>query len=183
MRSFTRSDNWNHLVRYRSLQKKSGPRNAFRPRLPNWQFFGLSPPAQAPVLGSTTETNASGLSHWIVAGLSHARDWIVFVQRYAGNHAGVLRAAALNDAVSVGRIRRAQDRKWQAAMPEHGAGDLPSVQRSGQDAIPEFDRQLINVLGCEVVPHVVVAGTVLAAKLARQRRKNGSGGEWQESAV
>ncbi len=50
-------------------------------------------------------------------------------------------------------------------------------------AIPEFDRQLINVLGGEVVPHVVVAGTVLAAKLARQRRENGSGGEWQESAV
>src|ERR1039457_1317587 len=25
--------------------------------------------------------------------LSHARDWIVFVQRYARNHAGVLRAA------------------------------------------------------------------------------------------
>src|ERR1035441_1321646 len=70
MRSLTRSDNWNHLVRYRSLQKKSGPRNAFRPRLPNWQFFGLSPPVQAPVLGSTTETNASGLSHWMVPGWS-----------------------------------------------------------------------------------------------------------------
>ena len=32
---------------------KSGPRSALRPRLPNWQFCGLSPPAHAPVLGST----------------------------------------------------------------------------------------------------------------------------------
>src|SRR5260370_36865851 len=68
MRSLTLSVNCNHLVRYKSLQKKSGPRNAFRPRLPNWQLFVLSPPLQAPVLGSTIDTNASGLSHWIVPG-------------------------------------------------------------------------------------------------------------------
>src|ERR1700722_9141245 len=68
MRSFTCSDNWNHLVRYRSLQTKSGPRNAFRPRWPNWQLVGLLPPTQAPVLGSIVETKASGLSHWMVPG-------------------------------------------------------------------------------------------------------------------
>src|SRR5260370_41664740 len=68
MRSFTRSVKGNHLVRYRSLQKKPGPRNALRPRLPNWQFFAPSPPAQAPVLGSTAEANASGFSHWMVPG-------------------------------------------------------------------------------------------------------------------
>src|ERR1035441_9846070 len=34
-----------------------------RPELPNWQLPGESPPAQAPVLGSTTEAKASGLSH------------------------------------------------------------------------------------------------------------------------
>jgi hypothetical protein len=28
----------------------------------------VSPPVQAPVLGSTAETNASGFSHWIVPG-------------------------------------------------------------------------------------------------------------------
>src|SRR5580704_17289905 len=68
MRSFTCSDNWNHLLRYRSLQMKSGPRSAFRPRLPNWQLAALSPPAHAPVLGSTVDIKASGLSHWIVPG-------------------------------------------------------------------------------------------------------------------
>src|SRR5208283_1685719 len=108
---------------------------------------------------------------------------LVFVQGCAGNHAGVLRAAALNDAVSVGGIGRAQNRKWQAAVPKRSTGYLPSVQRPGQRMIPEFDRQPINVLGCEVVTHVVVAGPVLAAKLTRQRRKDGSRGEWQESAV
>ena len=107
----------------------------------------------------------------------------MFVQRHAGNHARVLRTAALHDAVAVGRIRRAQDRKRQPAMPEHRSGDLPSVERPGQHAIPELDRQLIDVLGGEVVADVVVAGTVLAAQLARQRRKNGSGGEGQESTV
>src|ERR1017187_5629795 len=101
--------------------------------------------------------------------LSHARDRTVVVQWDAGNHAGILRAAALNDAVSVGGIRRAQDRKWQAAVPKDGAGELPSVQRLGQRAIPDIDRQLVNVLGCEVMPHVVVAGTILAAQLTRQR--------------
>ena len=45
----------------------------------------------------------------------------VFVERHARNHAGILRAAALHDAVSIGRVRRAQDRKRQAAMPERGA--------------------------------------------------------------
>src|ERR1039457_7659284 len=103
------------------------------------------------------------------SGLSDAGDRIVVVQWYAGDHAGILRAAALNDAVSVGGIRRAQNRKWQAAMPKHGARELPSVQRSGQHVIPDIDRQLVNVLSCQVVPHVVIAGTILAAKLTRQR--------------
>jgi len=100
--------------------------------------------------------------------LRHTRDWLVFIQRNAWNDAGVLRPAALNDAVAVGRIRRAQDREWQATMPKHGTRDLPSVQRWRQDAILNSDRQLIDVLSSEVVPHVVVAGTVLAAKLTWQ---------------
>ena len=107
----------------------------------------------------------------------------MLVQRHAANYAGVLRAAALNDAVSIGGIGRAQDRKRHAAMPENGSRRLPSVQRLGQHAIPELDGQLINVLGCEVVPHIVVAGTVLAAQIAWQRRENGPRCEWQESAV
>src|ERR1700689_1477204 len=47
MRSFIRSFRVNHLVRYRSLHMKSGPRRALRPKLPNWQFCGVLPPTQA----------------------------------------------------------------------------------------------------------------------------------------
>src|ERR1019366_5905687 len=58
IRSFTCSLIWSHFVRYRSLQKKSGPLRALRPRSPNWHVCGLSPPMHAPVLGSIAETNA-----------------------------------------------------------------------------------------------------------------------------
>jgi len=115
--------------------------------------------------------------------LRDAGNWIVFVKWHAGNHASVLWAAALNDAVSIRGIGRAQNRKRQAAMPKHGARALPSVQRSRQQVISELDRQLINVLRREVLPHVVVAGAVLAAELARQWGKNGAGGEWEEPTV
>src|ERR1035441_9854579 len=52
------------------------------------------------------------------ARLSHPGDGAVLVQRHSGNHAGVLRAAALHDTLPVGRIGRAQHRKRQAAMKE-----------------------------------------------------------------
>ena len=68
-------------------------------------------------------------------------------------------------------------------MPKRGTRNLPSVQYPGQHAVADMDRQLINILGCEIVAHVVVAGSVLAAQLTRQRRKNGAGGERKESAV
>src|SRR5208337_2214346 len=58
--SFTPSLSGNHLVMYRSLQKKSGPRKALRPRFPNWQFCAESPPLHAPVAGLTADTNAFG---------------------------------------------------------------------------------------------------------------------------
>src|SRR5208282_495405 len=67
-RSVNRSLSANFLVTYKSLQVKSGPRSVLRPRSPNWQSAGLSPPLQAPVLGSTEETKAFGLSHWRVPG-------------------------------------------------------------------------------------------------------------------
>ncbi len=49
--------------------------------------------------------------------------------------------------------------------------------------IPNFDRQLIDILRVEIVPDVVIARTVIAGQLSRQRRKNPSGGELKESAV
>jgi len=79
----------------------------------------------------------------------------MFVQWHSRNHAGVPRPAALDDAVAVGGVRRAQHRKWQAAMPKRRTGDLPSVQRTGQHTIPELERQLINVLRGEILPHII----------------------------
>src|ERR1700680_3102671 len=61
--SFNCSVKGNSLDRYKSLHVKLGPRSALRPRFPNWQFFGLLPAKHAPVLGSTAETKAAGLSH------------------------------------------------------------------------------------------------------------------------
>src|ERR1035437_9347252 len=131
MRSLTRSDNWNHLVRYRSLQKKSGPRNALRPRLPNWQFFGLSPPAQAPVLGSTTETNASGLSHWMVPG------WVtpgIGLCSYNGTpgitlaYCGPLPWTMPLPLAEYGALTTENGK---ATVPKGGTRDLPPVRRSG----------------------------------------------------
>src|SRR5207245_5334564 len=56
--------------------------------------------------------------------LSHVTAWMVFVQWCARYVAGILWAAALNNAISVGGVGRAQNRKWQAAMPEQATRDL-----------------------------------------------------------
>src|ERR1022692_3628821 len=44
MRNISPSRRRKRLVTYRSLQTKSGPRSLLRPRSPNWQCAGLSPP-------------------------------------------------------------------------------------------------------------------------------------------
>ena len=44
IRKVRRSFNRKCRVTYRSLQTKSGPRRLLRPRSPNWQCAGLSPP-------------------------------------------------------------------------------------------------------------------------------------------
>src|ERR1700683_86987 len=62
------------------------------------------------------------------AGLSDAWNCIVVIDGGVGNDAGKLRSAALYNAVSVCRIRRAQHREWNPAMPERRAGNLPAVQ-------------------------------------------------------
>ena len=110
------------------------------------------------MLGSTVETNASGIQPLNRARLRHARNRIVLVQRHAGHNAGKLRAAAIHDAVSVGRIRRAEHRERKAAVPEHRSGYLPSVQRVAEQrfrTLTAIDRHT----GREVVPDVVVART------------------------
>ena len=68
-------------------------------------------------------------------------------------------------------------------MPEHRPGHLPAVQCVANLMTLHFDRKLINVLSVEIVPDVVVAGSVIAIKISRQWRQNSSGGKRQESAV
>ena len=52
-----------------------------------------------------------------------------------------------------------------------------------QLAIPNLDRQLIDILRIEIVPDVVVARTVVAGQFSRQRGKNPSRGKLKESSV
>src|ERR1700732_2922527 len=49
--------------------------------------------------------------------------------------------------------------------------------------VPNFDRQLIHVLRIEIVQDVIVARTIIAGQLSRQRRENPSRGELKESSV
>src|ERR1700683_1382351 len=101
----------------------------------------------------------------------------------ARNDTGELRPAALHDAVSVCRIRRAQHRERNSAVPKRCSGDLPAVQRVAQRTTPHSDRQLIDILRVEIVPDVIVARTIIAGQISRQRRKNPSRRERKESSV
>ena len=96
------------------------------------------------------------------AGLSDAGNRTVLVERHARNDARELRAAAVDDAIAVGRIRRAEDRKRNAAVPEDGAGNLPAVERVAEKPVFNFRRKLIGVLRVEIVADVVIAGAVVA---------------------
>src|SRR5208283_1901226 len=49
--------------------------------------------------------------------------------------------------------------------------------------ILHLDRQLVHVLPSEVMTDVVIAGTVIATEVSRQRRENPSGRKLQEPAV
>jgi hypothetical protein len=49
--------------------------------------------------------------------------------------------------------------------------------------ISHFDWQLVHILPIEVVPDVVIAGTVIATEVSRERGEDPSRGELQEPAV
>src|SRR5271168_2049498 len=68
-------------------------------------------------------------------------------------------------------------------MPKRCSRDLPAVQRVAQRMPSHSYRQLIHILRVEVVPDVVVARTVIAGQISRQRRKNPSRRERQEPSV
>src|SRR5580658_7328924 len=46
-----------------------------------------------------------------------------------------------------------------------------------------FDRQLINILRVEIVPDVIVAGTIITGQVSRQRRENATSGKRKEPSV
>src|ERR1700722_246065 len=117
------------------------------------------------------------------ARLRYTSDGMMLIKRDARNNARELRSAALHNAVSVGRIGCAQNGERHPAVPEHGPGNLPAVERVGQLVIPNVDGQLIYILRVEVVPDVIVARAVIAGQFSRQRRKNPSRGELKESSV
>ena len=62
------------------------------------------------------------------------------VEGRAGDDARELRSAALHDAVSVGRIRRAEHGEGNAAVPEDRAGQLPAVQEVAEVMALHLDR-------------------------------------------
>src|SRR5208282_6028340 len=115
--------------------------------------------------------------------LRHVGDGMMRIERDAGKDTGELRPAALHDAVSVCRIRRAQHRERNSAVPKRCSGYLPAVQRVAQRMTPHSNRQLIHILRVEIVPDVIVARTIIAGQISRQRRKNPSRGKRKESSV
>ena len=117
------------------------------------------------------------------ARLRYTSDGMMPIKRDAGNDTGELRSTALHNAVSVGRIWCAQNGERHPTVPEHGPGNLPAIQRLRQLVIPNVDGQLIHILRVEVVPDVIVARTIIAGQLSRQRRKNSSRRELKESSI
>ena len=130
---------------------------------------------QAPVEGSTVETKALGFSHWRVPGWVTPGIGVVVVQGHAGDDAGELGSAAVDDAVAVRGVRRAQDGKRQAAAPEERSGNLPAFE--------ELLRGRVDVAGGEIVADVVIAGTAVAGEVAGDGRKDSAVGERKKSAV
>src|SRR5208282_2277129 len=61
--------------------------------------------------------------------------------------------------------------------------DLPAVERVAQRMTAHPDRQLIDILRVEIVSDVIVAGTIIAGQVSRQRRENPSRGKRKEPSV
>ncbi len=72
------------------------------------------------------------------AGLRHAGNRIVFVSGNAGNDTGELRTTALHDAISIGRVGRAENGEWNSAVPEERSGQSASrsARSRARDSAP-----------------------------------------------
>src|ERR1019366_6232565 len=77
------------------------------------------------------------------ARLRYTSDGMMLIERDASNDARELRSAALHNAVSVGRIGRAQNGEGHPTVPEHGPGNLPAVEHVRQLVIPNVEGELI----------------------------------------
>src|SRR5208283_3943940 len=80
-------------------------------------------------------------------------------------------------------MRAAQHRERNSAVPERCSRNLPAVERVTQEMTAHFERQLINILRVEIVPDVIVARTIIAGQVSRQRRENPSRGKRKEPSV
>ena len=117
------------------------------------------------------------------AGLRDTWNRMAIVERHASDEAGELRAAAVDDAVAVGRVGSAQHRERHAAVEEYGAGNLPAINRTSKNRIANFPGKLVHIVGREVVSNVVIARAVVARQIAGKRRENSAGGKFEEAAV
>ena len=111
---------------------KCGPRTVLRPASPNWQLADESPPVQAPVVGSTTETKASGIEPLPGSGDGDAGVRGFLIERLAGNAARKLRSVGLKDAVAVRRVGLAEDGERKAGVKERGFRERPAAEESAQ---------------------------------------------------
>src|SRR5438876_10663735 len=105
------------------------------------------------------------------------------IERYTRNNAGIFRTTSLYDSISISRVWRAQNGKWNPTVPEHGPGHLPAVYGGTEHSVPHLHRQLVNVLRGEIVPDIVVARAVLTPEVSRQRLNDPASGERQKCAV
>ena len=106
------------------------------------------------------------------ASLRHARDRRLAIERNAGDAIRILWAAALKDAVVIGRIGCAEHTEGQSTMQEGCLRELPAAKRLAQQSMAGVKWNLINAKGREVMANVVITVAVLLVQVARQRRKN-----------
>ncbi len=97
------------------------------------------------------------------ARLCDTRNRMMIVQRDSGNDTGELRSAPLHDSVSVCGIGRAQDRERNSGVPKGRSRNLPAVERVAQRVMVHSYRQLIHILRVEILPDVIVAGTIITS--------------------
>src|SRR5260370_27227033 len=94
------------------------------------------------------------------AGLRHAGDWRFAIERDSGDSVRVLRAAALKDAVVVGRVRCAEDAERHSAVQECCLRYLPAAEHLPQQCVAGMKWNLLNAERRNVLTDIVFTITV-----------------------